>query len=127
VHAATAATTALRTINKAITEHPDVAHRPCLTASITASNTLVVVVSDRHRATEYTPYLGILQEALRKAEVPVTGSCVSDTWTRFILSNVPTTATFDEISREVEMLYPKIRLGQSPGWLTVNFKSVHVL
>jgi hypothetical protein len=60
VDAATAATTALRSINKAITEHPDVAHPPCLTASITASNTLVVVVSDRHHAAEYTPYLGIL-------------------------------------------------------------------
>jgi hypothetical protein len=50
VDAVTAATTALRTINKAITKHPDVAHPPCLTASITASNTLVVVGSDRHRA-----------------------------------------------------------------------------
>jgi hypothetical protein len=118
VDAATAATNPLRTINKAITEHPDVAHPPCLTASITASNTLVVVVSDRHRATEYTPYLGILQEALRKAEVPVTGACVSEKWTQFILSNVPTTATFDEISREVEMLYLEMRLGQSPRWRT---------
>jgi hypothetical protein len=55
---------------------------------------------------------------LRKAEVAVTGACFTEKWTRFMLSNVPTTATFDEISREVEMLYPEIRLGRSPRWLT---------
>jgi hypothetical protein len=85
---------------------------------ITASSTLVVVVIDRQPATKYTPYLDILQEALRNAEIPVTVACVSKKWTRFILGTVPTNATFDEIRREVEMLYPEIRVGQFPRWLT---------
>jgi hypothetical protein len=65
VPATTAATQALRIVNKTIADHPDIIHPQCLLAHITQSNALVVIVAESYRATDYDPYLGILQEALQ--------------------------------------------------------------
>jgi uncharacterized coiled-coil protein SlyX len=60
VPATTAATQALRIVKNTIADHPDIAHPPCLSAHITQSNALVVIVAESYRTTDYDPYLGIL-------------------------------------------------------------------
>jgi hypothetical protein len=118
VPATTAATQALRIVNKTIADHPDIIHPPCLSAHITQSNALVVIVAESYRATDYDPYLGILQEALQAEKFPIAGSFVSERWTRFVLNGVPTDASPEDVQREIGSLYPSIRLGMSPRWLT---------
>jgi uncharacterized coiled-coil protein SlyX len=118
VPATTAATQALRVINKAIVDHPDIIHPPCLSAHITQSNSLVVIVAESYRATDYDRYLGILQEALQADKFPIAGSFVSERWSRFVLNGVPADASPEDVQREIGTLYPSIRLGTSPRWLT---------
>jgi hypothetical protein len=113
-----AATATLRVINKTIVDHQDSAHPPCPTAYITTSNSLVVIVADSYVAANYTPYLGILQEALKAEKFTVTDGLVSERWTRFVLNGVPTDASFEDVRREIETLYPEIRLGRPPRWLS---------
>jgi hypothetical protein len=114
----TAASNALRLINKTINEHPDITHPPCPTAYITNSNTLVVLVADRYTAAAYNPYIGILQEALRSNDFPIASACISERRSRFVLHGVPTNASFEEVRHEIESLYPELRLAQLPRWLS---------
>jgi hypothetical protein len=118
VPATTAATSALRVVNNTIVNHPDSSHPPCASAHITQSNALVVVVAESYRPLDYEPYLGILQEVLKAAEFPIAGSFVSERWTRFVLNGVSTDASPEEVQREIGTIYPSIRLGSSPRWLT---------
>jgi hypothetical protein len=102
---------ALRIVNKTIADHPDIAHPPCLSAHITQSNALVVIVAESYRSTDYDPYLGTLQEALQADKFPIAGSFVSERWTRFVLNGIPTDASPEDVQREIGSLYPSIRLG----------------
>jgi hypothetical protein len=65
---AAAETKALRIINKTIVDHRNITHSPCLTAHITNSNALVVIVCESYLATDYSPYRSILQQALRQMD-----------------------------------------------------------
>jgi hypothetical protein len=113
-----AATNAIRIVNKAIVENPDITHLPCPMAHITNSNALVVVVAESYVAAVYNPYLGILQKALQTNGFPIAGARISERWSRFVLSAVPTEALPEQVQTEIESLYPNIRLGQTPRWLT---------
>jgi hypothetical protein len=62
---------------------------------------LVVVVAESYRPSDYEPYLGILQEALKAATFPAAGSFVSERWTRFVLNTVSTNASPDDVRREM--------------------------
>jgi uncharacterized coiled-coil protein SlyX len=118
----TVATRALQVVNKAIDAHPDISHPPCVSAHLTQSNAVVIVVAESYLATDYEPYLGILQETLKADGFPLAGSFVSERWTRFVLNGVPTKATPEEVQREMGSLYPSIRLGLPPRWLTTPDK-----
>jgi hypothetical protein len=110
----TAATNALRLINKTIVEHPDIAHPPCPTAYISNSNALVILVADRYTAAAYNPYIGILQETLRSHKFLIAGACVSKWRSRFVLHGVPTDTPFEDVKYKIESLYPELRLAQLP-------------
>jgi hypothetical protein len=114
----TAATNALRLINKTIVEHPDIAHPPCPTAYITNSNALVILVADRYTAAAYNPYIGILQETFRSHDFPIAGACVSDRRSCFVLHGVPIDTPFKDVKYKIESLYPELRLTQLPRWLS---------
>jgi hypothetical protein len=118
----TVATRALQVVNKAIDAQPDISHPPCVTAHLTQSNAVVIVVAESYLATDYEPYLGILQETLKADGFPLGGSFVSQRWTRFVLNGVPTKATPEEVQREMGSLHPSIRLGLPPRWLTTPDK-----
>jgi hypothetical protein len=112
------ATRALQVINKTIDAHPDISHPPCVSAHLTHSNAIVIVVAESYPATDYGPYLGILQETLIADGFPFAGSFVSERWTNFVLNGVPTKATPEEVQRRMGSLYPSIHLGKPPRWLT---------
>jgi hypothetical protein len=114
----TAATQALRVVNNTIVKQPDISHPPCPSAHITQSNALVILVAESYRASDYKPYLGILQEALKAAGFLIAGSFVSERWTRFVLNGVSTNASPEEVQRKMGTIYVSICLGSSPRWLT---------
>jgi hypothetical protein len=116
------ATRALQVVNKTIDAHPDISHPPCVSAHLTHSNAVVIVVAESYLATDYELYLGILQVALQADGFPLAGSFVSERWSRFVLNGVPTKATPEEVQREMGCIYPSIRLGQPPRWLTTPEK-----
>jgi hypothetical protein len=102
----TVATRALQVVNKDIDAHPDISHPPCVSAHLTQSNAVVVVVAESYLA----------QETLKADGFPLAGSFVSERWTRFVLNGVSTKATPEEVQREMRSLYPSIRLGLPPRW-----------
>jgi hypothetical protein len=114
----------LNVVNDTIVGHKDIRLPPLLTATLTTTNALVFVVGNRFRAEAYEPYLSLLRHALDQNGLPTTAAVVSERWTRFVLNGILTTATMEQVRYQLSMLYPELRMGRDPRWLTTESKRV---
>jgi hypothetical protein len=113
---------ALVVVNDTIVAHKDIQLPPLLTATVSSSSALVFVVGNRSHAVDYEPYLSILRHALQQDGFATIAAVVSERWTRFTLNGVPTTVTMDQIRYQIAMMYPELRMGRDPRWLTTDAK-----
>jgi hypothetical protein len=64
---------------------------------------------------DYELHLRVITESLKF--VGEGTAIVNEKWSKFLLHGVPTFGTLEEIRNDVEIYYPKLKLGQTPRWL----------
>jgi TolA-binding protein len=103
------------TANKALQASGGVPPRPLLTARITSGRNLVFTTSEQIPGSDYTAYLPIIANSLK--DLGEATATLNERWTKFLLHNVPTSLTPNEIRYEIETHYPELSLAQTPRWL----------
>jgi hypothetical protein len=64
---------------------------------------------------DYESHLKVTTESLKS--VGEGTAIVNEKWSKFLLHGVPNFGTLEEIRNDVEIYYPKLKLGQTPRWL----------
>ena len=108
---------ALDTANKALEECGNVRPAPFLRASFTSDKSLVLAAGYGHAATDYEAHLTVVELALRR-HFGTGKARLCEPWSKFLVHNVPTTMTPEEIRASFETTYTNLRMGQIPRWLT---------
>jgi hypothetical protein len=103
------------TANKALQASGGIPPRPLLTARITSGRNLVFTTSEQIPGSDYTAYLPIIANSLK--DLGEATATLNERWTKFLLHNVPTSLSLDEIRYEIETHYPELSLAQTPRWL----------
>jgi hypothetical protein len=105
---------ALRLVNQAIIGK-DVRTPPFFSARITPNDNIVLVAADNVKGILYESYLGLIATAVQRFG---TGTAtLHEKWSKFLVRDVPTWLTQEEIREEIETKYPSLKLAQTPGWL----------
>ena len=92
-------------------------------ASFKPNNTLVLTTVPSHRGLDYEAYLGIIKDSLK--ELQPTGLRVNQRSTKFLLHNIPTAATPDDVRIQIEDNYPLLKLTETARWLTTPEKRIN--
>jgi hypothetical protein len=101
--------------NSALKASSEMPPRPLLTARITSNRNLVFTTNEQIPGSDYTAYLSIIADSLKNlGEATAT---LNECWTKFLLHNVPTSLSLNEIRYEIETHYPELKLAQTPRWL----------
>jgi hypothetical protein len=106
---------ALKTVNKVIAENKDLEKPPFICARFTLSNNLALTAGLDNCALDYESHLKVITESIKF--VGDGTAIVNEKWSKFLLHGVPTFGTLEEIRNDVEIYYPKLKLGQTPRWL----------
>jgi hypothetical protein len=89
--------------------------RPLLTARITSSKTIIFTTNPDLPGSDYTAYLSLIANSLEDfGEATAT---LNERWTKFLIHNVPTSLSPNDIRKEIETHYPQLNLAQTPRWL----------
>jgi hypothetical protein len=106
---------ALTAVNKVIEENKDLEKPLFIRARFTLSNNLVLTAGLDNCALDYGSHLKVITESLKF--VGEGTAIVNEILPKFQLYGVQTFGTLEEIRNNVEMYYPKFKLGQIPQWL----------
>jgi hypothetical protein len=106
---------ALETVNKVIAENKDLEKPQFIRAHLTLSINLTLPAGLDNCALDYETCLKVITESL--IFVGEGTAIVNEKWSKFLLHGVPTFGALEEIRNDVEIYYPKLKLGQTPQWL----------
>jgi TolA-binding protein len=102
-------------INKVLTDSKDIAAPPFLASRITANQNIVLTTGLNCNGMDYKAYLPLIAATL--SHLGTATATINERWTKFLLHNVPTTLSPNELRQELETHYPDLRLAQTPRWL----------
>ena len=112
---------ALDTANKVLEDSGNPRPAPFLRASFTGERSLVLAAGYGQAVSDYETHLDALELALR----PHFGrgrARICEPWSKFLVHQVPTSMTMEEIRASFETTYTNLRMGQTPRWLTAAEK-----
>jgi hypothetical protein len=99
-----------------MTNHKDITSPPLIMASFRRDSTLILTTAPAHRNIDYTPYLGTVKDALKELK-PNTAPLTSQ-MTKFLIHEIPTFYTPEEIRQDIENTNPTVKVTETPRWLT---------
>jgi hypothetical protein len=106
---------ALNQLNWLIHSTAEITQPPFALARINSHNKIVLTTNPSTPASAYTPYMPMLLNEIKSLK-PRIGN-TNSRWTKFLVHNIPTTATTAKLKALLEINYPTIQLMQEPRWL----------
>jgi hypothetical protein len=101
--------------NKALSSCEGSPPRPLLTARFTSSRNLIFTTNPDLPGSDYTAYLSVIADGLK--DLGEATATLNERWTKFLIHNVPTSISINDIRNEIETHYPQLKLAQTPRWL----------
>jgi hypothetical protein len=91
-------------------------HKDITSPYFRRDSTLILTTAPTHRNIGYTPYLGIVQVALK--ELKSKTATLTSRVTKFLIHGIPTFYTPEEVQRDIENANPTVKLTETAKWLT---------
>ena len=110
--------------NRAVCEYQKDPNYSFVQCHVTRKKNLVFQTSTKTKGTDYLTYLDAIKAKIdQEAKLQVTSIEGKPRWSKFLLHEVPISASMEDVAILIQQSYPRVlKLVQTPRWLTTESK-----